>query len=159
MSFEHFDQLSYVTNDVDRAIAVMNSRHGAAGFRITPVRFPARVGQKIGTMDLTIATVVIDRLRIEIIQPNEEIDFFYSSVLTGRAGFAMMFHHTGLLLDGTLEDWRAYFDAADGKGQVHFTGDLGEDMKFFYADERDTLGHYVEHFWLSERMRQSLQAG
>lgn len=157
VSFKDFDQISYVTNDIDRAIDIMSSRHGVSDLQITPAKFAARVGDKSGVMDLTIATTVIDHLRLEIIQPNAEIDRFYSCRLPADGSFGIAFHHTGILVNGTLDQWLAHFDTASVEGRVYFTGDLGEDMKFFYADERDTLGHYVEHLWLSERMRQSLR--
>jgi hypothetical protein len=58
-------------------------------------------------MDLTIATTMIDHLRLEIIQPNAEIDRFYSCRLPADGSFGIAFHYTGILVNGSLDQWLA----------------------------------------------------
>ena len=91
-------------------------------------------------------------------KPHSDIGRVYSSVLPKDGSFAMVFHHVGAMSPGDLSAWRERVEAMEGDGPVHYAGELGEDIKFVYSDEREHLRHYFEHIWLSEPMRARLAA-
>ena len=62
-------------------------------------------------------------------------------------------------IEGSLEDWERHRAAIDvARHPIAFQGALGELLRFFYTDERATLGHYVEHVWMSPELLQQLGA-
>ena len=51
---------------------------------------------------------------------------------------------------------RAAIDTASHP--IVYQGALGEMLRYFYTDERPTLGHYVEHVWMSPDLLAQLAA-
>jgi hypothetical protein len=62
-------------------------------------------------------------------------------------------------VEGSIEDWERHRAAIDTtRHPIVYQGSLGELLRFFYTDERATLGHYVEHVWMSAELLQQLSS-
>ena len=89
-------------------------------------------------------------MEIELIEPIGDTAPLFTAVLPSGPDLAIRFHHVALRIEGSLADWEAH--AASIDHALHpkvFEGGLGDDLRFFYTDERPRLGHYVEHVWMS----------
>jgi len=147
----HFDQIAYVTNDMAKAMEVLSYRYGVGDFNVSRLVVPAHIGHVSANVDLSVAKVVVAGLFIEIIQAHSDIEGFFTAALPKNGEFGLCFHHTGIVVDGDYSEWQKHFDYFDSLGRIFFTvdlGEIGEDVQFFFADERTSLGHYVEHTWL-----------
>ena len=76
-----------------------------------------------------------------------------------RTDLAIRFHHVAIRVEGSLEDWERHRAAIDTRRHpIAYQGALGDLLRFFYTDERNSLGHYVEHVWMSPELLQQLSA-
>ena len=74
-------------------------------------------------------------------------------------GLAIRFHHVAIRIDGPVANWDAHVASIDfGKHPIVFEGALRDQLRFFYTDERTTLGHYVEHVWLAPELYANMLA-
>jgi hypothetical protein len=146
---ERFDQISYVTNDIDHAVAMFEEQYGVVGWTVNLTEFDAVVRQESGRIRINLGTALIDDIRIEIISPVADLGGLYTDCLKGGATFQLHFHHTGAIVRGPDDAWRERAAELERRGVVHMTGHIGESIRFIYADERPFLGHMVEHFWVA----------
>lgn len=73
---------------------------------------------------------------------------------------AIRFQHVAIRIVGPIENWDSHAASIDrSKHPVVFEGSLGDDLRFFYTDERDAIGHYVEHVWMSPALFGQVSAG
>jgi hypothetical protein len=145
------NQIAYVTNDMDAAIALLTRRYALPGFlRISVEQSSASLttGEK-----LQLGLARANGVEIELIQPMGGSAPLFSDVLPATDGLILRFHHICYRIDGGIENWHAYEASIDkAEHPIVFSGGLPDDMRFFYTDERKTLGHYVEHIWMSPAM-------
>src|SRR3546814_20770794 len=81
-----------------------------------------------------------------LIEPLGYNDSGWSDPLPKDGTFALQFHHVAATVHGTMEDFQWYRATWDiEKHPVVVDGWAGDDARWFYTDERTTLGHYVEH--------------
>jgi len=147
---ERFDQISYVTNDIDRAVAMFEEHYGVTGWSVTPTEFDARVRQENGRIRMNLGIAMINEVRIEIISPVADLGGLYTDCLKGGSAFELHFHHIGVIVSGPENAWHKRVAELERRGVVHMIGQLGESIRFIYADERPFLGHMVEHFWVAD---------
>lgn len=151
-------QIAYVTNDLDVASALLERNYGAPGF----YKFDTMQSgvAKPGDPQLRIGLARVGGVEIELIEPLGTTAPMFSEVLPrDPAGLAIRFHHVAIRIEGSLADWdrhRASIDLA--RHPIAYQGELGEILRFFYTDERATLGHYVEHVWMSAVLLEQLAA-
>lgn len=140
-------QVAYVTNDIEAAAAVFQEEYGAPGFyQFTNA---GTVSDGDGPQ-IKIALVRIGGIEIELIEPIGDTAPLFSGVLPDGPGLAIRFHHVAIRIDGPVANWDAHVASIDfAKHPIVFEGALGDQLRFLYTDERDTLGHYVEHVWLA----------
>ena len=150
-------QVAYVTDDLDAAIAVFEREYGAPGF----YRFSnADSGLPMeGQPILRIALARVGGVEIELIQPIGGPCEIFTDALRGGARPEIRFHHVAIRIEGSLQDWEAHRAEVLKKGRpVAFEGALGDDLRFFYTDERALLGHFIEHVWMSPGLLTQLGA-
>jgi len=153
----HHHQVAYVTNDLDRAVALLERDYGAPGFYVfTNVGTGAG---KPGEPELRIALSLIGGVEIELIEPIGDTAPLFKEVLSGGSALDIRFHHVAIRIDGPIENWTAHAASIDPEQHpIVFQGQLGDDLRFFYTDERPRLGHYVEHVWMSPAILGQLRA-
>jgi len=141
-------QVAYVTNDIDAAVRTFEERFGALGFyQFSNVGPDGQIGNG---PQLKIALSRIGGIEIELIEPIGDTAPLFKDVLPEGPELAIRFHHVAIRIVGPIENWEAHAASIDrSKHPVVFEGSLGDDLRFFYTDERDAIGHYVEHVWMS----------
>ena len=144
-------QLAYVTNDLDQATAMFEREYQAPGFFVF-----TNSGANAVSADgpqLRIALANVNGVEIELIEPVGGTDKLFRDVLPDAPGLHVVFHHVAIRIAGPLENWLAHVDSIDtGKHRIVFQGELGDMLRYFYTDERERIGHYVEHVWMSETL-------
>lgn len=150
-------QVAYVTNDIEAAARTFQEVYGAPGFHHFSNVIP---GMEIGGgPQLKIALARVGGVEIELIEPIGDTAPLFSEVLPDGPELAIRFHHIAIRIDGEKDNWEAHSASIDkDKHRIVFEGAMGEDLSFFYTDERATLGHYVEHVWMSPRLYAQLTA-
>lgn len=142
-------QVAYVTNDLDRALAVFRDDYDVPAFHVFANDAPG-LEQSDGAR-LKIALALVGGVEIELIEPQGNTAPLFSAALPQDGSFAIRFHHIAYRIAGGLADFEAHMASIDPvKHPVIWHGALGAVMRFAYTDERATLGHYVEHVWMHE---------
>jgi Glyoxalase/Bleomycin resistance protein/Dioxygenase superfamily len=153
----HHSQVAYVTNDLDEAIALFEREYDAPGFFVFS-NVPPGVENPVGPV-LKIALANVGGVEIELIEPVGDTAPLFSDPLTGREGLAIVFHHVAIRIDGPLANWDRHVASIDfAKHKIVFEGAMGDDLRYFYTDERSALGHCVEHVWMSPAILEQMAA-
>jgi hypothetical protein len=149
-------QIAYVTNDLDAAAALLAREYGIPGF----YKFDTSGVAKPGDPQLRIGLARVGGVEIELIEPlGSTAPMFSQGLPQDRTALAIRFHHVAMRIEGSLEDWERHRAAIDTvRHPIVYQGALGELLRYFYTDERATLGHYVEHMWMSPELLQQLGA-
>lgn len=148
-------QIAYVTNDMDRAQALFASDYGVSSFFTLSDgvhKSPAMPGAR-----LKIVLANVNGTEIELIQPMSGPLEIYSDALPADGHFVLVPHHVCIRIDGGVENWDRHRASIDEK--VHpivLEGALGDMLRFVYTDERDRLGHYLEHVWMSPQVLETM---
>ena len=153
--FGHVCQLGYVTNDFDRSLAVF-AENGVP-------QFVERRYLKIQTgageaADLHIGLAVVDGMQIELIQPLGGDDAIYRSAL-GDESYELHLHHICQLISDSEEFDRLKEGVEAGGIKVALWGVSPTGSKYFYADTRVALGHYIEYIYRDPAMDEAFLAG
>jgi extradiol dioxygenase family protein len=147
LGYEHF-QNAYVTNDLDRAVAMLGDTFGVEEFQYTK-DFPLPGG---GVIDVAMAWA--GNVMIEILQGRGNPNSFYERHIPS-SDFAVKFHHFGYVVrdqatwDGLLER------IAREKRDIPFEGSQPGVVSWIYIDAPE-LGHYLEYIMPSEPYQNSL---
>jgi hypothetical protein len=141
-------QVAYVTNDIEAAAALLEREFDAPGFFIFSNVRPGM--EQTGGAELRIGLARVGGVEIELIEPIGDTAPLFSDVLAGGEGLKLRFHHICARIDGPIENWHAHAASIDTVAHpIVYGGEFGDDLRFFYTDERATLGHYLEHVWMS----------
>jgi Glyoxalase/Bleomycin resistance protein/Dioxygenase superfamily len=150
-----YSQTAYVTNDMEKALAVFRDQYDVPSFYVFANDAPGMV-QSDGAQ-LKIALAVVGGVEIELIEPQADTAPLFSALLPDDGSFAIRFHHVAYRIEGDLSDFEAHMASIDPeKHPVIWFGSLGDVMRFAYTDERAVLGHYVEHVWMHPELRAQL---
>lgn len=139
-----FHQIAYVTNDFDRALGIFREQHGITRFlELRDLRYPVTVDGQEAHCHVALARS--GGLEIEIITPLGGAVDLYREPIAG-SGFRLRFHHVAQRLpdEATLRAVRATLTA---QGYDFPIDGQSNGMTYFYADMRETLGHYVEYIY------------
>jgi hypothetical protein len=152
----HHCQVAYVTTDLDAAAALLAKQYGIPGF----YKFDTTGVAQPGDPQLRIGLARVGGVEIELIEPQGSATNLFSEVLPrGGTELAIRFHHVAIRIDGPLENWERHRAAIDtARHPIAYQGALGDLLRYFYTDERSTLGHYVEHVWMSPQLLAQLGA-
>jgi hypothetical protein len=150
-------QVAYVTNDLVAAMDLLKREYGAPGFfeltNIQPGEDPT------GKPVLKIALAVVGGVEIELIEPQGDTAPLFSDPLPEGDKLAIRFHHVAVRIDGSEENWDAHVASLDlSRHPVVFEGEVGDMLRYIYTDERETLGHLIEHVWMSPELLAQMRA-
>ena len=148
-----FYQVAYVTNEFERALQQCARTHGAHQFaRLPGLRYETGPGR---AAICHVALAYVGDTEIEVIQPLEGDVGFYREALPAT-GFALRFHHLARLYD-TREEVEAQIAAYRLEGRaLPVDGSSPGSARYYYADFRAELGHYIEGIWFEPAARQWL---
>lgn len=141
-------QIAYVTNDLDAAIRLFEREYGAPGFFVFS-NVPPGVENPEGPV-LKIALANVGGVEIELIEPQGDSAPLFSDPLPAGPDLAIVFHHIATRIDGPLANWDRHVASIDTtRHNIVFEGAMGDDLRYIYTDECSSLGHFVEHVWMS----------
>lgn len=127
----------YVTNDLDRAMAVFRERYGIAEF--TFIDGPMPDGGHI-----RVAFAWGGGQVYEIICASGPSTGFYNETLPDDGEFAIRFHHIGFIVHDEA-GWKVLEDELAGDGWPIAYSTLTGDFIDAYYVKAPELGHYVEY--------------
>jgi hypothetical protein len=150
-------QVAYVTNDLNRAIALFKREYAAPGFFIGDNASTTQ--GRTDDPQLRLALCNVGGVEIELIEPIGNTAPLFSDVLKRGSELEIRFHHVAIRVDGPIENWKTHVASLDlATHPIVFHGSLGDDCHFFYTDERSRLGHYIEHVWFSPKLAAQMRA-
>ncbi len=150
-------QIAYVTNDLDRALAVWRDEFDVPAFQVFTNDMEGLVSSH--PFQLRIALANVGGTEIELIEPLNGTAPLHAEPLPADGSFAMCFHHVAMRITGKLADYDAHMASLDAEQHpVVWSGAFAEVMRYAYTDERRTLGHYVEHVWFDADFYTQLSA-
>jgi hypothetical protein len=140
-------QVAYVTNDFERALKQFGATHGIAQFMQLPkMRYITGPGREAVC---NIALAYVGAIEIEVIEPLEGDVQLYRDYLPKDGTFAVRHHHLSRMFDSreALERQIGTY-RAQGRAVPVDGSSGGGATRYFYADYRAELGHYMEgiHF-------------
>jgi hypothetical protein len=147
-------QVAYVTNDFARALAQFRQTHGIADFMQLPRMNYATTQGRVAICNIALAYV--GAIEIEVIEPLEGDVQFYRDFVPGDGTFAVRFHHLCRLFDSkeALER-QVEHHRAEGRA-MPVDGAAPGTARYFYADFRAELGHYLEGIYFEPEARSFL---
>lgn len=149
-------QVAYVTTDLNFAMEQFAISHRVKQFlEMRPMRYAIGPGQE-AVCDIALAYV--GAVELEIIQPLEGDVQVYRDFLPRDGRFAVAFHHIATLFDSAdaLEERLAAHRSAGVR--IPVDGASPGAARYFYADFREQLGHYVESIYFEPAARSFLQS-
>lgn len=155
-------QMSYITRDMDAAVAHARSEVGIGDITVTQSTIdvlsfgrPTQLTVKAG-----IANDGVNQF--EIIEPvagpigiyTEEVDL---------SAHILNFHHIGIAVTGDYAQWQALLDDVRASGDAFALlyppePDPEAKLCFCYVDTRKRIGHYTEYLWVDPSLRGVLGA-
>lgn len=139
-------QNAYVTRDLDAAIATMRRAYGIEDWLTYTAEMDVTTPAGRGPAANKLAFGWADGLQYELIQPLSGQVGFYTEALRDDDG--MRFHHI-CMRKADLDAARA--EIARQNLPIVYEGETGV-TRFFYADARATLGHYLEFVQMSDEI-------
>ena len=150
-------QQSYITRDMDAALAHCETALGLTGFNISePVVDVVSYG-RIETLAIKAATLNIGRQQFEIIQPVSGPIGVYTETVDLDAHI-LNWHHVAIAVSGPYAEWERLLAEVRAAGDdLAFLGpaDPGDNpvLCFCYVDTRKRLGHFTEFLWWHESIK------
>lgn len=140
-------QVAYVTNDFQRALKQFEGTHGISRFLEMPEARFATADNREALCNIALAYV--GGTEIEVIQPLDGDVQLYRNFLPEQ-GFAVRFHHLSKLHE-TEESLEQELQrvVAEGKSLPINGRDAKSQARYFYADYRAELGHYLENVYFA----------
>jgi hypothetical protein len=138
-----FFQLGYVTSDLDQAIH-QYTRLGISKFFI----FDTAQMRPDLPHRLRVGLAWTGPVMIELIQPMNHVELYADAM--PKNGFGINHHHTGYLVDTDDQFGEAVAWIEGQKMTFANKGRMEGNMELFYADARQTVGHYLEVVHLFE---------
>lgn len=151
-----FGQMAWVTNDIDRAVALFEQRHDTGKFFVIRDLEAPLSGDRIARMNLAITRA--GGVDIELIEPLGGEDQVWREILRGDGGFEMHFHHHAQMVSSRADLDRLKAEGIAQGFPVSVEGRSTEGPGFFYLDCRATLGHHVEYLYSEGRLSESMAA-
>lgn len=144
-------QMSYVTRDLDAAVALATSELGLPSFRLSRSAVDVLAGGRVQTLEVRAAVAVVGRNQFEIIEPVSGPIEIYTAAADFLARL-LSFHHVGIAIRGNHAEWaRLLRELETGGDEIVYLYPpaAAADAKvcFCYVDTRARLGHYTEYLW------------
>ena len=144
-------QVAYVTNDFERALAQFGVTHAIGDFaRLPATNFNTGPGRNARC---DIALAYVGATEIEVIHPISGDVQIYADYLPMDGTFAVRFHHVGRFFDSRDVLERQVAEYRRQGRHVPVDGSAPGSARYFYADFRAELGHYMEGIWYEPAAR------
>ena len=150
-------QSSYITRDMDAALAHAKDRLGLDGFAVSePTAHVTHYGEP-ATLVVKAAILNLGSRQFEIIEPVSGPTHIYSDEVDLTAHILNL-HHIAIAVPGAFSEWEKLIeeveDAGDGFALLGPT-DAGDQPKlcFCYVDTRARIGHYTEFVWADPSLK------
>lgn len=150
-------QMSYITRDLDAAMAHARATMGVEHFDTTEAEVEVLSFGKMRPLHIRAAFANIGRNQFEIIQPvSGAIEIYTDEVDLSK--HILNFHHIAIAVRGTIDDWRALLAEVRASGDEFaylLPAEPADDDKFCfcYVDTRHRIGHYTEYLWVDEGIK------
>jgi hypothetical protein len=150
-------QMSYITRDLDAAMAHAREHMGIEHFDTTDAEVEVLSFGELKPLKIRAAFANIGRNQFEIIQPiSGAINVYTDEVDLSK--HILNFHHVAIAVRGGIQQWRELL------AEVRASGDdfaflcpavETDDDKvcFCYVDTRKRIGHYTEFLWVDESIK------
>lgn len=141
-----FTQIAWATNDMDRALPLLESWLGAGDFiRVADRRLTVATpdGERLLRQNLAFGRA--GAMSVELIEPIGNDGGFWSDGF-GDADFAMRQHHLSIAIDGDRSAWEAFRRQAARIAPMPVEGAFKR-SRFLFVDLRAALGCYLEATW------------
>jgi hypothetical protein len=151
-------QMSYITRDMDAAVAHCEKELGITNFFVSETGAPVLSGGKVQEIRLNAAIANIGRHQFEILQPLSGPTHVYTDAVDLNAHI-INFHHIAIAVRGGYDQFKKVLAEVRASGDeiafLHPPVDQDEEpfVAFMYVDTRKRLGHYTEYLWWSEAMK------
>ena len=149
-------QMSYITRDLDAAVAHARSELGIANFHISDAEAPVLSGGKLQNLVVRAAIANIGRHQFEIIQPVSGPTHVYTEAVDLSAHL-LNFHHIAIAVRGGYDKFEELLAEVRASGdEIAFLHPPERQenpmIAFCYVDTRGRLGHYTEYLWWHESL-------
>lgn len=150
-------QMSYITRDLDAAMAHCREELGIESFSTTEAEIEVQSFGQMRPLKIRAAMANIGRNQFEIIQPiSGAIEVYTDEV--DLADHILNYHHIAIAVRGPFANWLALL------AEVRASGDefaflmppeptADDKVCFCYVDTRKRLGHYTEYLWVDEAIK------
>ena len=149
-------QLSYITRDMDAAVAHCRTALGIENFHRSESATEVLAGGRVQTLVVKAAMANVGRHQLELIEPvSGPIEVYTDAV--DLSGHLLNFHHVAIAVRGTHADWDMLLSEVQDSGdEIAFLFPAAPDpeakVAFCYVDTRARIGHYTEYLWWDEAL-------
>jgi hypothetical protein len=145
-------QMSYITRDLDAAMAHARDKLGIDGFHTSESEIDVLSYGEPKKLAVRAAMANIGSRQFEIIQPVSGAIGIYTDEVD-LSGHILNFHHTAIAVRGGYEEWQRLLAevAESGDGIAYlFPAEQHEKqgLAFCYVDTRHRIGHFTEFLWV-----------
>lgn len=150
-------QMSYITRDLDAAMAHCRAELGIGHFDTTDAEVEVLSYGKLRPLKIRAAFGNMGRNQLELIEPvSGAIEIYTDEVDLSQ--HIINFHHVAIAVRGGIAEWRELVDEVRASGDEFaylFPPEPTDDDKlaFAYVDTRKRLGHYTEYLWVDESIK------
>ena len=150
-------QMSYITRDLDAAMAHCKAEMGVAHFDTTDAEVEVLSFGKMRPLKIRAAFANVGRNQLELIQPiSGAIEIYTDEVDLSK--HIINFHHIAIAVRGGIEQWRELIAEVRASGDdFAFLSPVEasdeDQLCFCYVDTRKRIGHYTEYLWIDEALK------
>ncbi len=150
-------QLSYITRDLDAAMAHCKAKLGVPHFETTDAEVEVLSYGKLRPLKIRAAFGNVGRHQLELIEPVSGAIEIYTEAVDLSAHI-VNFHHIAIAVRGGIEQWLELLEEVRASGDEFAflcPPEPGPDDKvcFAYVDTRHSIGHYTEYLWIDEGIK------
>lgn len=150
-------QMSYITRDLDAAIAHAKEHLGIDSFHTSDSEIEVLSYGEKKTLAVRAAMANIGSRQLEIIQPVSGATEIYTDAVD-LSGHILNFHHTAIAVRGGYDAWQALLAEVEASGDAFaylFPAEQRPDqgLSFCYVDTRHRIGHYTEFLWVDPALK------
>lgn len=150
-------QMSYITRDLDAAMAHAKATMGIAHFDTTDAEVEVQSFGVMKPLKIRAAFANIGRHQFEIIQPISGAIAVYTDEVD-LSKHILNFHHIAIAVRGGIAQWRELIAEIRASGDAFallapVEASDEDKVCFCYVDTRKRLGHYTEYLWVDEAIK------
>ncbi len=149
MYFLNHYQNAYVTRDIAKGIAFMESRFGVHDLAPIDLELDVVTPQGPVKLAMRLAVAWVGRLNVELIQPLSGcVDHYTHSLPADTEDFSPRFNHIAMRRDD-LGSVRSEIESLNLP--ILFEGSF-DGLCYIYVDARSELGHLLEYVWATPQV-------